>query len=216
MSLPNYSHKNIDKSPNFLFTNGTEYYSNITARCFWESCGSILYKYTDRKNVSKIYYFWIKSALYPTGLKNNSRDFSQVLYSLVHDGQVCKVIKNNYIDWSYIPYMCPPKYLHWEYNLQLELGEHIHADTPNDFLYASRQDYVVSNSRKFAKKFYLQMGHLLIHLHSISDLLFLYVVWLRDTDWDFAPNHHHVLSNLQYYLEVCYMDYNTDSVRWIY
>lgn len=196
-------------------SNGTEYYANIIARCFWNSCGTILHKYNSRNEVYKIYNYWCNSALYPQGLRKYFRNFSQVLYSLVHDGNVCGVIGNSYIRWSYNSQECPPQYLHWDYDLQSELGKYIHADTPNDFIYASRTDCVVSNSRRLAKIFYLKMGHLCARLNTISDLLFLYVIWMKSEDWDTSPNHYHVLSNLQYYLQVCYMNYDINYVRWL-
>lgn len=216
--FPEYPIKHSKKPISFLVSptngNGTEYYSNIIARCFWDSCGSILYKYSYRNDVYKIFYYWSNSVLYPKGLKDYFRNFSQVLYSLVHEGNVCKVIQSYHIEWSYNPLECPPKYLHWDYNLKSELGRYIHADTPNDFLYASKKDIVISNSRLFAKKFYLEMGHLLIHLDNINDLLFLYVVWLKSGNWETVPNHYHILSNLQYYLQVCQLNYETNTIRW--
>lgn len=217
--IPEYLNK-YSKKPKFSFlapptnSNGTEYYANIIARCFWDDCGSILYRYSNRADVYKIYEFWCRSVLCPAGLKDYFRNFDQVLYSLAHDGDVCKVISGRYIKWSYNPYECPPKYLHWGRELHLELGKYIHADTPNDSLYASKKDFVVSHSRRLAKSFYLQMGHLSIHLDNIDDLLFLYVLWMKSENWDTYPNHYHVLSNLQYYLQVCYMDYDTNSIIW--
>ena len=102
-------------------SNGTEYYANIIARCFWDSCGSILHIYNNRNDVYKIYNYWCNSVLYPAGMRDCFRSFRQVLYSLVHEGNVCEVIRNSRIIWSYNPQECPPKYLHWDYDLQLEL-----------------------------------------------------------------------------------------------
>jgi hypothetical protein len=75
--------------------NGLESVSCLIAKNFYENCREHLIGCTDRDSVERLYNstfkYWIKPEIKK---KQYFRNFNQVLYALVNDGAVCKVIRN--------------------------------------------------------------------------------------------------------------------------
>ena len=75
--------------------NGLESVSCLIAKNFYESCSEFLSGCTDRDSVERLYNSTFNSWIRPEiNKKKYFRNFNQVLYALVNDGEVCKVIKN--------------------------------------------------------------------------------------------------------------------------
>ena len=168
-TIPEKINRNIYRE-DCLFDISREYWTDIVAKCFLDSCGHLLYKYPIKKQVKKIYYCWIKSPLYPKKLISVKVNFDEIFFSFKKK-RILKVIDKFLIYWTYNFKKCPPKYLHWDCDLHIELGKYIYQDTMEDNLYSSPDDIIVCNSRRICKYFYSELGDLMVQINDIICLV---------------------------------------------
>ena len=141
--------------------NGTESRANIIAHCFWKKMGRLLNRFKSRRSLREIYNMFISSAHFPEDLRETPRSFNQVLFSLVHDGKVCRVV-NGKVHWKFNWRLCDPIIVtKGESCAGLELDDHI-----------------VSVASMFFKK----NAHSLRWLRNHREIKFLYELWSTTHD----------------------------------
>lgn len=112
--------------------NGTETRSNLIAHCFWKKMGRILNRFKSRHCLNELYNMFISSSYFPEDLKETPRCFSQVLFSLARDGQVCRVVRGK-VHWKYNWRLCNPLTVASEKSCSgMELSDHV-KDTATMF-----------------------------------------------------------------------------------
>lgn len=73
------------------------------AGAFYEAYAHLLPHMKSRDEVGAHFVLWSTSPHFaPPNLQRGPRSFSQVLYAMVHDLQVCRVAKTGEIQWAFL------------------------------------------------------------------------------------------------------------------
>jgi len=141
--------------------NGTETRSNLIAHCFWKKLGCILHRFKSRRCLNELYNMFISSSHFSEDLKETPRCFNQVLFSLVHDGLVCRV-RQGQILWKYNWRLCDQLVVTKEKSCAgMELNDHV---------------------RDVADMFFMENNHSLRWLKNQHEIKFFYELWSTTHD----------------------------------
>ena len=141
--------------------NGTETRSNLIAYCFWKKIGRLIIRFKTRRSLREIYNMFISSSHFPEDLKETPRSFNQVLFSLCHDGKVCRVVKGK-IQWKFNWKSCDTLTVLKEESCSgLELDDHV---------------------REIASMFLTENAHSLRWLRNYREIKFFYELWSSTHD----------------------------------
>jgi len=136
--------------------NGTETQSNVWAEAFWKTCGAMLHRLNRRSQVKTVYNMFVSSKHAPEGLE--SRGFSQVLYSLCHDGRVCTTHFGT-ITWTYDWRQC-----NW-----LDITPHPPCDGMES----------TPDIEDYAARFFKSLEHVLRKLSNVREISFVFELWFN-------------------------------------
>lgn len=141
--------------------NGTETRSNLIAYSFWKKLGRLFNRFRSRRCLNELYNMFISSSLFPEDLAETPRCFNQVLFSLVHDGKICRVTKGQ-IHWKFNWRLCDPLDVRKEKScVGMDLDEHV---------------------VEVAEMFFTENTHSLRQLRNHREIKFFYELWSSTHD----------------------------------